>query len=420
MQLSYGDHSKVSKAATTRAVRQLTTYRAHVQSVIEKANAKQPEYSLALWRDEVMQQAVYEVTSTFTKVKHVVLIGIGGSSLGVEAMHSVLATAKSPELHILDTIAPYDLEQTLAQLAKVKNLQQLAVCVVSKSGSTTETLSNAEVVLGNLQAQFGKAIYKQTIVIGDSTSPLLKAAKKLKAHTVAMPAGVGGRYSVFTPVGLVPLQLLGHDTEAILSGLEDATSVAYEEVVAESAAKLYLHLKAGVRHVNFFAFDTRLVRLGKWYRQLAAESLGKEKTKKRKLNKLGFVPTISTPVELHSVGQLYLSGFAGVYTDFVTFDDEECDFALPKKPLVAGKLKGKSLQDIATAIYGGVIGAYQSRRLPYRSTIFDEELDYSLGLFMGMRMLETMYVAHLMDVNAFDQPNVELYKTKTKKILKLT
>ena len=144
------------------------------------------------------------------------------------------------------------------------------------------------------------------------------------------------------------------------------------------------------------------------------------KDKKGKAVKLGFVPTISTPVELHSIGQLYFSGFAGVYTDFISFEDAEHDFAISKTTKVASKLKGKSLQEIHTAIYGGVIGAYQKRHLPYRDTqLADESLPYSLGLFMGMRMLETMYVAHLMDVNAFDQPNVELYKDITRKILKM-
>jgi len=75
------------------------------------------------------------------------------------------------------------------------------------------------------------------------------------------------------------------------------------------------------------------------------------------------------------------------------------------------------MQEVSTAIYGGVISAYQERSLPYRSTIFDDNLTYSLGLFMGMRMLETMYIAELMNINAFNQPNVELYKTKTKEIL---
>jgi len=116
---------------------------------------------------------------------------------------------------------------------------------------------------------------------------------------------------------------------------------------------------------------------------------------------------------------LYMSGFSNVYTDFVTFDDEENNFKIPKKGI--SKLYGKhDVQEVATAIYGGVMAAYQEQSLPYRATIFDDgNVSYSLGLFMGMRMLETMYVAQLMNVNAFNQPSVELYKNKTRDILGL-
>ena len=77
------------------------------------------------------------------------------------------------------------------------------------------------------------------------------------------------------------------------------------------------------------------------------------------------------------------------------------------------------MQEIATGLYGGVVRAYEERNLPYRATIFEETLPYSLGLFMAMRLRETMYTADLLRVNAFDQPNVELYKVKTKEILGL-
>ena len=164
-------------------------------------------------------------------------------------------------------------------------------------------------------------------------------------------------------------------------------------------------------------FETRLEKLGMWYRQLFAESLGKETDRAGKEVTFSMVPTISTAVELHSVGQLYLSGVPAAYTDFVAFDDEELDVMLPKSNKFAPALKGYSLQEIATAIYGGVIGAYQEQQLPYRATIFEEELAYSVGQFMAMRLREVMYTAHLLNLNAFDQPNVELYKNKTNEIL---
>ncbi len=92
---------------------------------------------------------------------------------------------------------------------------------------------------------------------------------------------------------------------------------------------------------------------------------------------------------------------------------------LSKKAVLAKSLKGRTVLEVASAIYGGVIGAYQEKQLPYRATIFEDDLAYSLGQFMAMRMREIMYTAYLLNRNAFDQPNVELYKEKTRAILSL-
>jgi glucose-6-phosphate isomerase len=290
--------------------------------------------------------------------------------------------------------------------------------VISKSGGTAETLVNASLVLDGLKKKFGDKIYAQSIFIGDTGTDFMKLGKKLGVTTVAMPKIVGGRYSVATEVGLIPLALLGHDVDAFIEGFSDAQAEEFESMVAESAARLSLYIQKKYTHYNFFAFEKRLASLGAWYRQLFAESIGKSEDRAGKPFKKGFLPTISTPVELHSIGQLYLSGFEGVYTDFVTFDDEDCDYNIPKQGLA--KNYGKfSAQEVTTALYGGVVGAYNEKQLPYRATIFDETLPYSLGLFIAMRMRETMYVAELLNLNAFDQPNVELYKVKTKAILGL-
>lgn len=417
MHLTFFDHSKVTATALKRYQKQLQPLQEEFTAARQARTVKTPQAALLTWKDDSMLAAVHETVAAFKKPKHVVLVGIGGSSLGTEAIHAALASKKSPQLHILDTVAPHELERVLEKLARVKKAADVAVCVVSKSGSTVETLANAEVLIGSLEEQVGKAIWQQVVCIGDAGTSLMQQAKKRKAHIVTMPKVVGGRYSVFTPVGLVPLALLGHDIEAILAGVEDAASDTYVPITMENAARVYAHMKAGTKHYNFFAFDTRLVRLGKWYRQLAAESLGKQETRSGKPVQLGFVPTISTAVDLHSIGQLYFAQFPGVYTDFVTFAEAEPDYKIPAKPKLATKLATQTQQDIAAAMYAGVIEAYQERQLPYRSTIFDEGLDYSLGLFMATRMLEVMAVAELLDVDAFSQPNVELYKKHTKKIL---
>lgn len=417
MYFSYYDIDTLTEDSLKRGVKKLTAYRAQVQKVIAENDVTQNEYSLAHVQSPDLHDTIESVKKQFKGIQHLVLVGIGGSNLGTEAIHSVLNSG-TVTLHSLDTISAYEIDTLLTKLSTLRLVKKLAVCVISKSGGTAETLVNAGVLLKALEAKFKKEVYKQTIFIGNQETDFMKAGKRLGATCVAMPEIVGGRYSVATEVGLVPLALLGHDTDAFITGMVDATSDSFESVVAENAVRLQHYLLKNFSHYNFFAFEKRLATLGAWYRQLFAESIGKEIDRAGKPVTKGFLPTISTPVELHSVGQLYLSGFKGVYTDFVTFDDDAHDFKIPKSG-IAKQFGAYGVQEVATALYGGVMGAYQERSLPYRSTIFDEKLPYSLGLFMGMRMLETMYVAELMNLNAFDQPNVELYKTKTKDILGL-
>ncbi|MCB9810185.1 hypothetical protein H6781_01135 [Candidatus Nomurabacteria bacterium] len=417
MYYSYFDIDSVTPASQSRGLKKLSKYREEVKAVIEHSDSNRPEYSLAHVKNPDLHDTIDELKKKFKKIEHLILVGIGGSNLGTKAIHEVVDKGKV-SLHCLDTVSARDIELLLSTLKSVRSVGKLAVCVISKSGNTAETLVSAGVLLEALEKKYKKVLYQQTIFVGNPNTTFMKTGKRLGVTTVPMPEVVGGRYSVATEVGLVPLALLGHDTDSYIEGVIDATNDEFEEVVAENAVRLHSYIQTGFNHYNFFAFEKRLATLGAWYRQLFAESIGKEKDRSGKSVTKGFLPTISTPVELHSVGQLYMSGFAGVYTDFVTFDDDTVNFSIPKKGI--SKPYGKyDVQEVATALYGGVMGAYQERSLPYRSTIFDEDLTYSLGLFMGMRMLETMYVAELMNLNAFDQPNVELYKNKTRDILGL-
>ncbi|MEK7462286.1 MAG: hypothetical protein AAB618_01820 [Patescibacteria group bacterium] len=417
MRLSFADYNQIAPTALKKEVKKLSLYREAVLQRVSDFDDTVSEYSLAYIAHPEVKDTLAFVKREFKSIKHLLLIGIGGSSLGVEAVHSVLDEGKV-KLTVLDTIAANEIATTLTEFLKYKKVSDIAVCVISKSGSTTETQVNAAVVLDALKQKFGVSIYKQTIFIGNQGTELAKLGKKLGAHTIALPEIIGGRYSVGTAVGLIPLTLLRHDTEAFIEGFLAVHEEDIEKVVAESAARLSLLMQKKFSHYNFFAFEKRLAKLGAWYRQLFAESIGKELDRNKKPVTKGFLPTISTPVELHSIGQLYLAGFPGVYTDFVTFDDETVDFKIPKQGL--GKQFSKfTAQEVTTAIYGGVVSAYHKEQLPHRTTIFDDELAYELGLFMAMRLRETMYVAELLNLNAFDQPNVELYKTYTKKILSL-
>lgn len=418
MFISYFDDKRVTENAINGNIKKLATYRASIAEHAALGTTNVPEYSLYHCKEFTLHEELAELKKKFKGVTHVVLVGIGGSSLGVEAIHSVLDNG-TVKLSVLDTVSAARIDAVIKSVVVEKKVSKIAVCVVSKSGGTTETIANAAVLLDALKEVYGAAIYGQTVFIGNPGTELLKYGKKQGAHIFTMPEVIGGRYCVATMAGLVPLTLLGHDVDDFIAGYLDALDERFESLVVESAARIALYHKLKYHHYNFFAFEPRLEKVGRWYRQLFAESLGKETDLAGKTLSHAMVPTISTAVELHSTGQLYMSGVPDTVTDFVTFDDEIVDMKIARANKMAVSLKGYTVQEVTTALYGGVIGAYQEKQLPYRSTIFEESLPYSLGLFMAMRLREVMYVAKLLNVDAFNQPNVELYKTKTKEILSL-
>lgn len=377
-----------------------------------------PYSALWQWEDEKMLHEVTALVGKFKKPKHVILIGVGGSSLGTEAAHAVLDDDNTAQLHILDTVSAHETKAVFSYIAAVRKVQDIIVCVVSKSGKTTETLLNAEVVLGHLEQRFGKEIYGQTVFISKNRSSLRKVARQRKAHFIAMPDNVSGRYSIMTPAGLVPLALLGHDIEALLSGYGDASNDEYIKIAANQAAYLYAYQDAGAGAVQFFVFDTRLVRFAKWYRQLFAESLGKaDKAGRGKNDSAVLVPVISSAVELHSTAQQFFAKKGPVYTEFFNFPDTVTDFTLSSRANIT-PYKKSSLEKARSALYRATLDACQAQRIPYAEYYCDENLSYSLGLLFGLKMYTVVMMAALMEVDPFDQPAIEEYKKLLDQYLK--
>lgn len=398
--------------------KRLDAYRTEVEDIFDRRDTSRHEYALVHATPELVGQLEAKLSPLRKRLRHLVMVGIGGSSLGLEALVAALPVANGPTLTVLDMITPAALESVVLQVSKCTKAEQVVVCVISKSGATTETLANAAVLVRILADKFGDAAYQQVVYVGDPGTSLQTVAKKTGGYFFAMPAIVGGRYSVATEVGLVPLLLLGYPAADFVTGMAEVQSAEVEAEVAERALRLYASMTSGLRHYNFFAFESRLYKLGCWYRQLAAESLGKATDRAGRSVKYGFVPTITTPVELHSIGQLYFSGFPGVFTEFVSIDDDGVDYKVGPTKL-APALKKFTLEEIQAGLYRGVVAAYEAKSLPYRATVLSENVALALGRYMAMAMLETMYVAHLLNIDAFDQPNVELYKEKTREVLGL-
>jgi glucose-6-phosphate isomerase len=364
--------------------------------------------------------------------EYLVVVGIGGSNLGTvavqEAVLGKLHNQLNPVTKVLyadtvDTDYIYNIVKLIEPALK-KGGNVIIDCI-SKSGTTTETAVNFEVLLDVVRKY--KRDYKNCVVVtSDKDSALWKLGLKEGFDTLEIPEKVGGRYSVLSPVGLFPLGLLGINIEELLTGAKSARDMYIHDDVeknpaAESASIQFQHFKRGVNIFDLFLFSNDLESIGKWNRQLVAESLGKECNRKGEKVNSGLTPTVSVgSTDLHSIAQLYLGGPFDKFTTFVSVQNGFSSLKVPKTgdydELVAG-VRGKSLKTIMDAILDGTKAAFKERMRPYFEIVLPDKSECSVGQFLQFKMIETIYLGYLLGVNPFGQPSVESYKKETRRIL---
>lgn len=392
------------------------------------------EYAfLSLSADQALHSMIEDVVHTKKKFKPdiLVVIGIGGSNLGAYAIHEALhgslynETEPTVRVHWADTVdSEYtrDIEQVCKKVLTHGGTVMLAI--ISKSGMTTETLANAQVFL-KLLADFKKPLCEHVVVITDHDSPLWRAAQRDNIVCLAIPQLVGGRFSVFSSVGLFPLSMLGVDIKALLAGAESMKATCCDTDITKnpaalSAAIVYDRYHAGCVIYDTFLFSCALKGVGAWYRQLLAESIGKMHDRHGKLVRVGITPTVSLgTTDLHSVGQLYAAGPFNRVTTFVTVPPR-ADVVVPSQgPFgeLASYLSKTSFSIIMDAFHHSVMHVYRKDSRPFMSIELSERSAYALGQFMQLKMVEIVYLAHLFAINPFDQPQVELYKAETRRML---
>lgn len=412
-------NTELLKRRQTVLLKKAVLYTQKIEALKKKNNYTESESSLLVANDTKYQNAIKKSLIPFMGVKHVVLVGIGGSNLGTEAVYQALKTPTSPSLLVLDSIDGDTLAQYEKLIAKVRDPKDIALVVISKSGTTTETLVNAQKALEVFEKKYAEHAYSRIIFIGDKDTPFMRVGKKKKILCIPMPTIIGGRYSVFTAVGIVPLRLLGIDVDSLRKGATTAIESASLTQSAESAVALALYAENGVHTVNFFTFNKRLALCGYWYRQLLAESIGKNKTTKGTPFSYPLLPVVSTSADLHSMSELYLGGYKNMYTHFLSFDEgstyhtAQAHWLLMHTPFLADTAHD-SAKD---AITKGVLQAYDDQKLPYRYTTLDGCTPYEIGHLLASLMVEVMCLAHIFDIDAFHQPSVELYKKHTRTLL---
>jgi glucose-6-phosphate isomerase len=358
-----------------------------------------------------------------------IIVGIGGSNLGtwavLQALRGVFVDTENGACSILflDTLDPVYMHTTLQRVEReLSNGNTIIINFISKSGSTLETLINFSTVCNVLRTYHPETWQKYVVITTDKDSPLWHYAHDYEIETLVVPTHVGGRFSVFSAVGLFPLLLLGIDIHQLCAGARDAVYRTLQEsphaMAMLSAAVLYEYYTHEISIHDTFLFAPQLRQYGEWYKQLCAESLGKENNRG---TRVGITPTVSIgSTDLHSLGQLYLGGPSVRITTFIQVQyqgDIEVGNDELFKYTVLSKIDG-SFNKIIDAIAQSTQEAYQDIGRPYMVIKLPNLSAYTIGALMQYKMLEIVYLGYLLEVNPFNQPEVELYKKKMHTMIK--
>ncbi len=357
-----------------------------------------------------------KLAEDFSKNYQVLVVcGIGGSYLGaraaIEAINGLYPTNKGLEIVYLgNTFSPSYTSQVLEYL-KDKNF---AVNVISKSGTTTETSLAFRLLRQVLIEKYGPSeTSKRIVATTDKEQGILHdLARQENYHLLVVPNDIGGRYSLLTPVGLFPMACAGIDVYELLLGAKKAWLDLQSELIAKNCAyqyALYRYelFKQGYQVEMLINYDPNLVMLAEWWKQLFAESEGKQGQ--------GLLPVSACfSTDLHSLGQFIQAGSKILFETTLKADSYADDVSIPKEKNDTDQLNylsNKSLSYINSQAYEGTIKAhFEVGKVPNLVLHYPKMDAFNFGYIVYFFMKACAMSAYLLDLNPFDQPGVEIYK----------
>lgn len=358
---------------------------------------------LPLQQDQEELESLLNVAAeVWAKCDLFVVLGIGGSSLGAKAVLEALM----PMPHGFPRVvfAGYNLDAaSLLDISEQVRREETCICTISKSGATVETLIAFSVLKEVMYEKYGPAANSRIYAITDEKDGILRKEANEKGYiSFPVPGDIGGRYSVLTPVGLLPLAVAGVDIKALLAGAEAmAVDPAWDrEAVLYAISRVCLY-EEGKAIEAFESFDPTLQTFGQWLKQLFGESEGKDGK--------GIYPTVlSFTRDLHSVGQYLQEGTPNVFETMILFETIERDLLIPKS--AGADLSGLSMNQINNCLTKGVISAHAKAGIPLITITAPKKDAFNLGRLIYFFELSCGVSATMLGVNPFNQPGVERYK----------
>ena len=350
------------------------------------------------------------------KQKDIVIVGIGGSSLGTYAIHQFLMDKEnSKKLHFLESTDPVGLQQRIKKI----DLSDALFIVISKSGTTIETIAILKYL--HTLADINRT---NTICITEEESKLYAFAQTKAIRTFAIPKNVGGRFSVFSNAGLIPLAIMGLDIDRLLEGCQEVyesffDKKAYFDILMEKAR--FLVENKNRFNINvLFSYSSLLEGFNRWYIQLWGESLGKANINgtRQALTPVGLVG----PIDQHSFLQLIVEGKRDKTVTFIKIEHFQNEMCIPDISLPCLEeldyINAVKFKDLINCQADATIKAIDGLKdIPYDVITIESQDEYNMGKLMYAYELLTSIVGSFMQIDTYNQPGVEAGKAILKESL---
>lgn len=376
------------------------------------------------------QQLIQKISSLAIQIRQtsevVVIVGIGGSYLGaravIEAMGNPFQSTENTSEKPFVVYAGHNISSSyMHYLTALLDIKEYSIVVISKSGTTTEPAIAFRILKQHIEKKYGKAgAQKRIIAITDKAKGALRSlCNQENYQSYIIPDDVGGRYSVFSPVGLVPVAIAGFNIQQLIEGACNMRQELLREANEKNPACLYAAARntlyrSGKTIEIMAGFQPEIAYIVEWWKQLYGESEGK--------NHKGIFPAgVQFTTDLHSMGQYIQDGLRNIFETMLVVEKSEHDFSIPLQPDDADGLNfigGKSMHFVNEMACKGTMLAHSDGGIPVIEIKTEVMNEFCLGELLYFFEFACGISGYMLDVNPFDQPGVEAYKNNMFALLK--